>query len=395
MDFSNIKFVVVGAGFFGSTVAERIAGDLGKQVLLLDRRAHIGGNSYSEVDPETGIEFHAYGSHIFHTQNESIWRYVNRFSTFNSYMHHVWTTTQGQVYPMPIHLATMNLFYKKSFSPSEAREFLALEIARDAIAQPQNLEEQAVSLIGRPLYDAFIAGYTAKQWETDPKLLPASIITRLPVRFDYDGRYFGDPYQGIPLDGYGSLFRRMLSHPLIDIQLGVDFFDIRALLPQDCLIVYTGPIDRYFNDVAGKLSWRTIDLKRDVAMVPDYQGTSVMNYADKEVPFTRIHEFRHFHPERRYQQEKTLIFREYSRFAQNGDEPYYPINQEFDKKILAAYMDLKEKEQNVYFGGRLGSYKYLDMHQAIGAALVMYEREIKPRVTGEAWVRPSSVLPVL
>ncbi len=391
LDLGSYKYVVVGSGFFGATIAERIANDLGLQVLVMDRRPHLGGNSFSEIDAKTGIEVHKYGSHIFHTMNEKVWAYVNRFSKFNQYRHRVWTTHQGRVYSMPINLDTINQFYGKSFSPREAREFVASEIARDQIASPSNLEEQAISLIGRPLYQAFIRGYTAKQWETDPRSLPASIITRLPVRYDYNDRYFSDLYEGIPEDGYAKIFERMLNHEKISLNLNVDFFDLRHQISPDCKVIYTGPIDRYFDYQQGELSWRTIDLEREVVNCEDFQGTSVMNYADSDVAYTRIHEFRHFHPERKYQKEKTVIFREYSRFAKQTDEPYYPINLEKDKRIFEAYQAESRKLKNVIFGGRLGSYKYYDMHQAIGAALLVYERDIRPEVTGMPYKSPTEM----
>jgi UDP-galactopyranose mutase len=388
MDLENIRYLVVGSGFFGCTIAERIANDLNEHAVVVERRNHPGGNSFSEVDSETGIEFHKYGSHIFHTNNSRVWEYITKFTTFNNYKHRVWTTYSGRVYSMPINLATINQFYSKALSPSEARDFIASEIARDKILEPSNLEEQAISLIGRPLYDAFIRGYTQKQWETDPKKLPTGIITRLPVRFDYNDRYFSDTFEGIPTDGYSTVFKRMLSHPKIKLLLNTDFFQIRDKLSPECLIIYTGPIDRYFNFKHGELSWRTIDLEKEAVNTNDFQGTSVMNFADTSIPFTRIHEFKHFHPEREQSKTKTLIFREYSRFARKNDEPYYPINLETDKQKYQLYRAEADKIENVIFGGRLGSYKYFDMHQAIGAALLTYNRDIKPRATGIPYKSP-------
>jgi UDP-galactopyranose mutase len=392
--FEGLKYLIVGSGFFGATLAEHIANDLGEQVVVIDRRTHFGGNSYSEIDPETGIECHKYGSHIFHTQNAKIWEYVNRFTTFNQYRHRVWTTYQGRVFSMPINLSTINQYYGKAFSPAEAKTFLDQEVARDRVANPKNLEEQAINLIGRPLYEAFIRGYTAKQWETDPTKLPANIITRLPVRYHYDDRYFSDIYEGIPTDGYTKIFERMLKNPKITVKLGTDFFDIRDQIPAEtlktCQIIYTGPIDRYFDYKYGELSWRTIDLEKEIVKVNDFQGTSVMNYAEEKVPYTRIHEFKHFHPERKHENGKSVIFREFSRFAKKSDEPYYPINQDSDKSILTKYQEDAKAQTNVIFGGRLGSYKYYDMHQAIGAALLTYDRDIKPKATGVPYKSPMS-----
>ena len=379
-DLDNIDLLVVGAGFFGATIAERVANELGKRVLVIDRRDHIGGNAYSETDPETGIEVHRYGAHLFHTQSETVWNYVNRFSAFTDYRHRVFSSYRDRVYPMPINLATICQFFEKRFSPDEARALIAGQAAELKGAEPKNLEEKAISLIGRPLYEAFIRGYTAKQWQTDPRDLSASIITRLPVRYNFDNRYFNDRYEGLPVDGYAALFKRMLDHENIRIAFNTDFFQIRDRLPKGVPVIYTGPIDRYFDYAEGELKWRTLDFERSVEPTGDFQGTSVMNYADEDVPFTRILEFRHLHPERTYQQEKTVIVREYSRFARREDEPYYPVDTPADKKLFLAYKARANAETDVYFGGRLGTYRYLDMHQAIGAALKAYENVIGPRL---------------
>jgi len=376
MELANLKYLVVGAGFFGSVIAERIARDRNERVLLIDKRDHTGGNSYSEIDPETGIECHKYGSHIFHTSDEKVWHYINRFCTFNSYRHRVLTKFDGKVYHMPINLESINSFYAKNLTPAEAAEFLRLEIARDKIHDPQNLEDKAISLIGRPLYEAFVRGYTAKQWETDPRQLPANIITRLPVRYSYKIDYFNDPWQGIPGEGYFSIFERMLKHSNIEVLLGTDFFNIRHLVPNDCLIIYTGPIDRFFDYRHGRLGWRSLRFEKEVYGIGDFQGTAVMNYAESTVPFTRIHEFRHYHEERNYPDDKTIIFREYSKCLGIDEEPYYPINTDRDREMFRKYDEECKKAVNVIFGGRQGSYKYLDMDQSIAAALQTYEREI-------------------
>lgn len=377
MAFEDYDVVIVGAGFFGATIAERIANDLGKRVLIIDKRHHIGGNAYSETCAETGVEVHKYGAHLFHTPNKLVWDYLNKFASFTDYKHRVFTSFKSQVYMMPINLGTICQFFNKQMSPDEARSLIAEQAAELGGKTPQNLEEKAISLIGRPLYEAFIRGYTAKQWQTDPKELPESIITRLPVRYNFDNRYFNDAYEGLPVDGYTAIFDRMLKNELIDIKLGVDYFSVRDEISKDKLVIYTGPIDRYFNYAAGELKWRTIDFEPEVLNVGDYQGTSVMNYADEDVPFTRILEFRHFNPERNYQTEKTIIVREYSRFAERKDEPYYPINTSDDKRVYLEYKAMADKEANIIFGGRLGTYRYLDMHQAIGAALKIYDVDVK------------------
>ena len=373
--------VVVGSGFFGLTVAERAAAELGLQVLVLERRDHIGGNAYSAPDPQTGIEVHVYGSHLFHTSNPRVWEYVNRFTAFTGYQHRVYTNHRGQVYPMPINLGTINQFFDAAYSPDEARRLVAEQAAEVQAGQAHNLEEKAVSLIGRPLYEAFIRGYTAKQWQTDPRDLPAEIITRLPVRYTYDNRYFNDTYEGLPVDGYTAWLERMADHPKVEVRLGTDFFDHKDDMVGRVPVVYTGPVDRYFEYVEGTLGWRTLDFEREVIPTGDYQGTSVMNYADEGVAFTRIHEFRHFHPERLYPDDATVIMREYSRFAESGDEPYYPINTPEDRSRLLAYRDLAKGESGVVFGGRLGSYKYLDMHMAIGSALSRWDNIVRPHFT--------------
>jgi UDP-galactopyranose mutase len=368
VDFTQYDLVVVGAGFYGATIAERAARQLGKRVLLLDRRAHLAGNCFSETDPQTGIEIHRYGTHIFHTPNQRVWDYVSQFASFTTYQHRVFASAGGKVYPLPINLGTICQFFGRQFSPAEAQALIQRQ-AWEIQGAPANLEEKAISLIGRPLYEAFIRGYTRKQWQTDPRELSEVIINRLPVRFDFNNRYFSDAYEGMPRDGYTRLFERMLAHRLIDLRLDTDYFDVRAAIPENMLTVYTGPVDRFFDFRAGRLSWRTITLELQRPEVGDFQGTAVMNYPDEDVPFTRIHEYRHLHPERRYPPDCTVIAREYSRFAGASDEPYYPIDTAEDRAKYAAYQDMAESLPNVIFGGRLGTYRYLDMHQAIAAAL--------------------------
>ncbi|RSM99157.1 UDP-galactopyranose mutase [Nonomuraea sp. WAC 01424] len=374
----NADLVVVGSGLFGLTVAERCANELGLRVLVLERRDHIGGNAYSEPEPQTGIEVHRYGSHLFHTANARVWEYVNRFTSFTPYQHRVYSVHKGQVYPMPINLGTICAFFGRHLSPDEARDLVARHAAE--VTQAGNLEEKAISLIGRPLYEAFIRGYTAKQWQTAPAELPAEIIGRLPVRYTFDGRYFDDPYQGLPTDGYAAWLERMADHPNIEIRLGADFFDLRESLAGAVPVVYTGPLDRYFGYAEGELGWRTLDFETSVLPTGDFQGTSVINYADEDLPWTRIHEFRHLHPERTwYPDDATVIMREFSRFAGRSDEPYYPINTPHDRARLRRYRDLAKGERDVWFGGRLGTYQYLDMHMAIAAALTLYENRLRAR----------------
>jgi UDP-galactopyranose mutase len=388
--------VVVGSGLFGLTIAEQAATELGLKVALLDRRSHIGGNAYSEKEKQTGIEVHRYGAHLFHTSNERVWEYVNRFTDFTNYVHRVYTRHNGIVYPMPINLGTINQFFNAAYSPAEAKVLIAEQAGELAGTDPQNLNDKGISLIGRPLYEAFIKHYTAKQWQTPPEELPASIISRLPVRYTYDNRYFNDKYEGLPVDGYAAWLERMAAHPNIEVHLNTDFFEpgheySRENVLGQIPVVYTGPVDRYFDYAEGDLSWRTIDLEEEVLPIEDFQGCSVMNYPDADVPFTRIHEFRHFHPERDYTKDATVIMREFSRFANKGDEPYYPVNTAVDREKLLAYRDLAKGEDNVLFGGRLGTYKYLDMHMAIASALSMFDNKIRPHFTDGAKIESGGV----
>ena len=381
--WGTYDLIVVGSGFFGLTVAERAASELGKRVLVLERRHHIGGNAYSEPEPETGIEIHKYGAHLFHTSNERVWEYVNRFTDFTGYQHRVFAMHDGTAYQFPMGLGLINQFFGRYYSPDEARELIAEQASEFTPESASNFEEKAISLIGRPLYEAFIKHYTAKQWETDPKNLPAGNITRLPVRYTFDNRYFSDTHEGLPVDGYTAWLENMAADERIDVVLDTDWFDVREAVraaSPGAPVVYTGPLDRYFDYSAGRLGWRTLDFETEVVPTGDFQGTPVMNYNDGDVPYTRIHEFRHFHPERRnYPTDKTVIMREFGRFADRDDEPYYPINTPDDREMLAAYRELAKAETSdakVLFGGRLGTYQYLDMHMAIGSALSMADNKL-------------------
>jgi UDP-galactopyranose mutase len=379
----NADLVIAGSGFFGLTIAERCARDLGLRVLILERRPHIGGNAYSEKEPETGIEIHRYGAHLFHTSNARVWEYANRFTGFTSYQHRVFTVYKGRVYPLPINLATICEYFGTVMSPDEARALIAEQAAEVPPGTAANLEQKAISLVGRPLYEAFFRGYTFKQWQTDPADLPAEVITRLPVRYTFNNRYFSDTFEGLPVDGYTAWLERMLDHPRIEVRVDTEFASQRGNLLGNVPVVYTGPLDEYFGYAAGALGWRTLDFDLEVLPTGDFQGTPVMNYADSDIPFTRIHEFRHFHPERDwYPKDKTVIMREFSRFADRGDEPYYPINTPQDRERLLAYREMAAREPGVIFGGRLGTYKYLDMHMAIGSALSVYDNKVRPFFSG-------------
>lgn len=369
-------YCVVGAGFFGSIIAERIANDLGAKVIVLDKRPHIGGNCYSEVDLETGIEFHKYGTHVFHADSQKVWDYITQFTQFNSYYHQVLTTYKNKVYQMPINLETINSFYNLNLKPYEAKEFLKAEIERENVgSNPNNMEEKAISLVGKPLFEAFIKGYTIKQWSKEPKELPAQIITRLPVRYDYREDYFLNArWQGIPYDGYTKVFERMLNSPNIHVELNCDYFEYINDFNVRKKTIYTGPIDRYFNYIYGKLDWISIKLQKEIIDLEDYQGTSVMNYAESVIKYTRIHEPRHLHLERRYPEDKTVIFYEYP--VSDHNDPYYPVKTDKNLELFKKYKDLAQKEKNVIIGGRLGEYAYYDMDKTILAALKCYENKI-------------------
>jgi len=383
----SADLVVVGAGLTGLTIAEQAASRLGLKVVVVDRRSHVGGNAYSEPDPQTGIEVHRYGAHLFHTSNERVWFYVNRFTAFTNYVHRVYTVHAGVVYPLPVNLGTINQFFGTAMGPDEARETIRSQAAELEGKEPATFVEKGISLVGRPLYEAFFMNYTAKQWQTPAEQLPASIITRLPVRFTYDNRYFSDTHEGLPKEGYARWFEAMIDHKGIEVALDTDFFDdshglSKASVVGNVPVVYTGPIDRYFGFESGALSWRTLDFEKKVLPTGDFQGTAVMNYADLDPRYTRVLEFRHFHPERDYPQDATVIVKEYSRFADKGDEPYYPVGTGEDRDRLAAYFRAARAEPLVFFCGRLGTYSYLDMDAAINAALVMFEETIFPLFRG-------------
>lgn len=383
--------LIVGAGLFGLTMAERLVNDCGKNVLMIDKRNHIGGNCYSEFDEATGIECHKYGAHLFHTSIDRVWDYVNRFTEFTNYIHKVYTTHNGVVYPLPINLGTINQFFGKAWTPDEAKVEIAAQAA-DAPENPQNLVEQGISLIGKPLFEAFMKNYTAKQWQTPAEELSPEIIKRLPVRYNYNNNYFKDKHEGLPKDGYEAWFKAMVAScgDKLEVRLETDFFEdpeIQKLRESGVLVIYTGPIDRFYDYQFGELKWRSLDLEKEVLDVDDFQGCPVMNYADLEPKYTRIHEFKHFHPERHtdaYAENsgKTVIVREYSKTWHPGDEPYYPVNTEEDRNTLSEYQKLAQKEERVVFGGRLGEYAYYDMDKTIDSALSRFD-EVKQRYFNE------------
>jgi UDP-galactopyranose mutase len=374
MDVKGLKYLIVGSGFFGSVLAERIANKLKEEVMIVEKRSHIGGNCYSTDDRDTGIHYHLYGTHIFHTPNERVWKYINRFTEFNSYFHQVLTTYKNKVYQMPINLETINSFYNVNLKPFEVDAFLQEEIKKENITAPRNFEEKAISMMGRPLYEAFIKGYTMKQWQKDPRDMPESILKRLPFRTNYNESYYYSRWQGIPLDGYGKIFEKLLDSKNIEVKLNLDYFKIRDLIPAETKIIYSGPIDQFFNYKYGKLEYRTLRFEKEIVNCEDYQGTSVMNYADVDVPYTRIHEPRHLHPERTdYPRDKTMIIKEYS-MLDDGSNPYYPINDEKNQNLIMKYREEVKKLKHTIISGRLGEYKYYDMHDTINHALEVFDR---------------------
>ncbi|MGN0847945.1 MAG: UDP-galactopyranose mutase [Kiritimatiellia bacterium] len=371
----QVDVIVAGAGLWGCTVA-RVLAEAGRRVLVLEKRAAVGGNVRCEIDPETGIEVHTYGSHIFHTHLDAVWAFVNRFTTFNGYQHKVLARHGGKTYFLPLGLTLVNQFYGLDLTPAELPAFIAREAAKgrdDAASQGTNFEMQAISLIGRPLYEAFIRDYTRKQWGMDPRALSADIIRRLPVRASYDVNYFSDYRQGIPLAGYNALFERLLDHPGISVVCGVDWLAWRVAHAElaDRPVFYSGPIDALFGYRFGPLPWRTLRFEIERVAVSDYQGTSVVNYTGAEVPFTRIHEFKHYHPEDAgvMARAATIICREYPQAWTRGDEPYYPVDTPASRELLARYRAEAARMPNLIVGGRLGGYTYYDMDRSIGAAL--------------------------
>ncbi len=358
----NGKIAVVGAGLSGAVIGRELA-LAGYSVEIFDVRDHIAGNCYSERDVDTGVMVHVYGPHIFHTDDEEVWNYVNRFQTFMPYKNRVKTTVDEQVFSLPVNLHTINQFFGKTFRPDEARAFIE-EKADKTIADPQTFEEQALRFVGRELYEAFFKGYTEKQWGCSPTQLPASILKRLPVRFNYDDNYFFHRFQGMPENGYTDMVAGILDHPGITVHLGTRF-DKSQNDAYDH-VFYSGPLDGYFNYEFGRLGYRTLDFER-FTYEGDYQGCAVMNYGDPDVPYTRITEHKHFSPWESVA--GSVCYREFSRLCGEDDVPFYPIRLVEEKQLLASYVARAEAETAVTFVGRLGTYRYLDMDVTIREAL--------------------------
>lgn len=357
-----MKLLLVGAGLSGAVIGRRLA-EAGHQAHIIDSRSHVGGNCYTERDAETGVMVHTYGPHIFHTDDAEVWAYVNSFTRFMPYEHRVKTTSQGSVYSLPVNLHTINQFYGKTLRPEEARAFIEKQ-ADTSIEEPQSFEEQALRFVGTDLYEAFFKGYTEKQWGCSPKDLPASILKRLPVRFTYDDNYFFHKFQGMPENGYTPMIKAILDHENISVDLDTSFSP--ELAKDVDHVFYAGPLDGYFDYCLGRLGYRTLDFEK-FSEAGDYQGCAVMNYGDRETPWTRITEHKHFAP---WEEHKgTVCYREYSRAAEPEDVPYYPIRMINEKALLADYAQLAKDTPKVTFVGRLGTYRYLDMDMTIREAL--------------------------
>ena len=366
--------IIVGAGIWGCSVA-RLLADRGQRVLVLERRDAVGGNCRAELDPATGIEIHLYGSHIFHTSDDRVWNFLRRFTDFNCYRHQVMAMHRGRCYFLPLGLPLINAFFGVSLTPSELPKFLAGK--RDlSISGPRNFEEQALSLAGPELYEAFFKHYTAKQWHRDPRELSADLLRRLPVRATYDTGYFADPHQGIPAAGYRKLFEAMLDSPRIEVRLNTEF-TLADL--SDVPTYYSGAPDRLFDYRFGALPWRSLRFETSRAPVSDFQGNSVVNYCDADVPYTRIHEFKHYHPEwnKAFRAPETVITREFPRDWNPGDEPYYPVNTPESEALLARYREAAARYPKLVLGGRLGNFRYYDMDKAVAAAIDEVEQLIR------------------
>ena len=359
-------YLIVGAGLYGAVVAHEAAAK-GRSCLVIDRREHIAGNIYTrEVE---GIQVHEYGAHIFHTSDKRIWDYVNQFADFNHYINSPVAVFKDELYNLPFNMNTFSKMWGIR-TPQEAKEKIAGQIAGLGIMEPKNLEEQALSLVGEDVYRKLVKGYTEKQWGRDCTELPAFIIKRLPLRFTYDNNYFNDRYQGIPAGGYTAMVERILKG--VEVKLGVDYLEHRAEFDGMAdRVVYTGQIDRYFGYCEGVLAYRKVRFEQEILDCDNYQGNAVVNYTEREVPYTRIIEHKHFEFGT---QPKTVISKEYPGEWQKGEEPYYPVNDEKNNAVYEAYKKLAEKERHVVFGGRLGEYRYYDMDKVIGRALETAEK---------------------
>jgi UDP-galactopyranose mutase len=371
------RIAIAGAGLSGAVIAHELAKTGKYQVDVFETRDHVAGNCHSARDQETGVMVHIYGPHIFHTSNEKVWDYIRQFDEFMLFTNRVKAITQGRVFSLPINLLTINQFFGKAFSPPEAAKFME-SIGDTSIANPQTFEEQALRFVGKELYEAFFKGYTMKQWGMHPSELPASILKRLPLRYNYDDNYYTSTFQGIPRNGYTYIVERMLDHANINVYLSAQLS--RDMAGDYDHLFYSGPIDGWFDHSEGRLGYRTLDFVAEQSK-GDYQGNAVINYCDPEVPWTRISEHKHFSPWELH--EKTLIFKEYSRLCGENDTPYYPIRLVKEKAQLGRYVNLARGEKKVTFVGRLGTYRYLDMHITIAEALETVDKYVDTDARGD------------
>ena len=381
--------LIIGSGFSGAVIARELA-EQGYQIEVIDQRPHIAGNCYTKRDQDTNIMVHQYGPHIFHTDDEEVWNYINEHGEMRPYTNRVKSTVGGQVYSLPVNLHTINQFFGKAFNPKEAHDFIVNEQADKTIGEPQNFEEQALKFVGKDLYEAFFKGYTQKQWGLSPTKLPASILKRLPVRFNYNDNYFFHKFQGMPKDGYTPIVQSILDHDNITVKLSTNFDDYRDKLGDYEHIFYTGALDGFYDYKLGRLGYRTLDFERHVDE-GDFQGCAVMNYGEESVPYTRVSEHKHFTPWENH--DKTVYFKEFSRLAEEQDIPYYPIRLVDEKNMLEKYVELANQETKVTFVGRLATYRYLDMDVTIREALDVADKFLAVKKTDDTM--PAFVVNVL
>lgn len=371
-----MRIAIVGAGFTGAVIANRLA-NAGYESDVFDTRDHVAGNCHTARDSQTGVLRHVYGPHIFHTDDEEVWRFINKFGSFQPYINRVKAITGGRVFSLPINLLTINQFFGKTFRPDEARKFVK-SISDQSIGTPATFEEQALKFVGQDLYEAFFQGYTRKQWGVDPSALPASILKRLPVRFNYDDNYYAHRFQGIPTEGYTRIVEKMLDFEGINLSLATPFSPSAATDYDH--VFYSGPIDAWFGFRFGRLGYRTLDFEA-FRESGDYQGNAVINFCDESVPYTRITEHKHFSPWEEHA--STICYREFSRYCEEGDIPYYPIRLSKEKGQLSRYLELANAQKGVTFAGRLGTYRYIDMDVSIKEALAAAAMFLKAVQSGE------------
>lgn len=384
-DTAKHAVAVIGAGFAGSVLARQLAESENFSIKVFDERPHVAGNCHTSRDALTGVMLHHYGPHIFQTNREDVWNYVNRFGRFGAYTNRVKAITDRGVFSLPINLLTINQFFGKTLTPAQARDFVG-SLGDRSISEPRTFEEQALKFLGREMYDAFFYGYTKKQWGVEPAELPASILQRLPIRFNYDDNYYNARYQGIPVDGYTAIVEKLLDHPRIEVRLSSRFAG-KAQARDFDHVFFSGPLDAWFGHDEGRLKYRSLVFER-FDESGDFQGNPVINYCSARVPYTRISEHKHFTPWEDH--ERTVCFKEFSKLAEPGDTPYYPLRMAEDKKLLQTYVDKARAESGVTFIGRLGTYRYLDMHVVIGESLDLARQCLEAGDDRSAWPRFST-----